>query len=99
VNDKATLDIVQNPEVFTALLDGDNVLEATRVPGVGSDFAIDFDGSLINDGCDFSIAKSILKTTAKENTERERLSQFMGTRRRASSLVERIEYVIKKVTR
>jgi len=79
VNGKASLDIVQQPEVFTTLFDGDDILESAWEIGVRSDLAVDFDESLVNDGYDFSAGKSVFKTTAEKNGERERFSQFMRT--------------------
>jgi len=43
VNGEAPLDIVDQAEVLASLLDGDNILEPSRVRDISPNFAIDFD--------------------------------------------------------
>lgn len=93
VNCKASLDIVQQPKVFTALFDGDDILESAWVVGISSDLAVDLDESLVHDRYDFSAGESVFKTATEEDGERERFSQSMRSGRwargiTASKLVE-----------
>jgi hypothetical protein len=56
-------------------------LESNGELDIRSDFSIDFDQSLSEDGNDFTSAESILETTAEENGERERFAKLVWARR------------------
>ena len=53
---------------------------------VGTNFAVDFDQALLDDGCHFSASQGILQSVAEEDGEREGFAKFVGTRRGARGL-------------
>jgi len=60
VHGEPALCVVNEAEVLTSLLDGDDVLEAGGVGGIGADLAIDLDQALHDNGLDFAAVKRIL---------------------------------------
>jgi len=60
VDGETTLDIVKETEVLAGLLDGDDILEASGVGGVGADLSIDFDQALLDDGSNFTASQCVL---------------------------------------
>lgn len=60
VDGETALGIVDKSEVFPCLLDGDDVHEASRVRYIGSDFSVDFDEALHDNGFGFARVESIL---------------------------------------
>jgi len=79
VDDEAALNVVEDAEVLAGLLDRDHVLEAGGVGGVGANLAVDLDEALRSDGGDLAVVERILKSVAKKNDQRQRLSQFVWT--------------------
>jgi hypothetical protein len=65
VDGEAALGIVDEAEVFTSLVDGDDIHEAGGVGGIGADFAIDFHEPLHDDGFDFAGIEGVLETIVK----------------------------------
>jgi len=70
MNCEATLGVVDKAEVLAGLLNRDHVHEASRVCGIGSYFAIDFDQALHDNCLDFTRVEGILETISKEDDER-----------------------------
>jgi len=60
VDSETAFGIVDKAEVLASLLDGDHVHEAGGIGGVGSDFAVDFDKALHDDGFGFAGVEGIL---------------------------------------
>ena len=56
---ESTLGIVDKSEMFTSLLNCDNIHVSSWVVDVGSDLVIDFDESLHNDGLHLTTVESI----------------------------------------
>ena len=75
-----SLDVVENSEVLTGFLNGDNVHNSERESGVSSDFAIDLDQAflVLNDFHGFLSAKSIFQSVSQENAEWDAFSSFVG---------------------
>jgi len=67
VDGKSSLDIVDQTEVLTGLVDGDDIHESSRVVGIGTDFTVDFDQPLHDNFSDLRVVESILKTISQEN--------------------------------
>jgi len=86
VNGEATLNIVQQTEVFTRFFDGNRVHEASGICGIGPDFPIYLDEALVDNCNDLTASQSILQPVAEENRKRERFTKFVGTRRWAGSV-------------
>lgn len=86
VDGKTTLNVVDETEVLTSLLKGDNVHETSGVGGVSSDLTINLNESLHDNGLDFTTVKSIFQTVSKEDNERKRLSKLVGTGGRSGSI-------------
>jgi len=86
VNCEAAFYVVEETEVFSGFLDGDDVHETSRVSFVSSNFGIDFDEALLDDGGDFTTGQSILQPVAEEDGEREGFAQFVRTWGRTRSI-------------
>lgn len=83
VDDEATLGVVQDTEVLTALLDGDDVHESGRVGRLSANLSVDLDETLHCDRGDLTSGQSVLQTVTEQYDERQRLAQLVGTRGRA----------------
>lgn len=79
VDGETALDVVEETEVLAGLLDGDHILEASGVGGVGADLSIDFDQTLLDNGGDFTASKGVLQAVAEEDAEGEGFAELMGT--------------------
>ena len=62
VDGKAAFGIVDKTEVFASLLNRYDIHEASRVGGVGSYFAVDFDEALHHDGFGLTTVEGILQS-------------------------------------
>ena len=67
VHDKATLDVVQNAEVLTRLLNRHHILETSRVRRVGAHLVVDLDDALHGDRQDLTARESVLQAVTKQN--------------------------------
>ena len=67
MHDKATLDVVQNAEVLTRLLDRHHILESSRVRRVGAHLVVDLDDALHRDRQDLTARQSVLQAVTKQN--------------------------------
>jgi len=81
--DESSLNVVEDSEQFTSLIDGDNVHETSGESGVLSDLAIDSDVTflVVDDHGDFSTSQSVLKTVLKDDSEGKGFSVLVGTLR------------------
>jgi len=69
VDGETTFDIVYETEILGCLVNGDDVLEAGWEVGICSDFSVDFDETLLEDGGDFTFVQSILETVPDVSVE------------------------------
>ena len=86
VDSEATLNIVEDTEVFTSLFDRNNVHETGGEVGVSADLVVNFDGALHDNASDFAFVQSILQTVTDQNDQRQAFTELVGTRRRTRSL-------------
>ena len=86
VDGKTTLDVVDETEVLTSLLESDNIHETSGEGGVSSDLTVNLNKSLHEDGLDLTTVKSIFQTVSKEDDEGKRFSEFVGTGRRSGGV-------------
>jgi len=80
VDDEPALDIVDDAEVLSGLLNLDDIHETSGELGVGPELAINLDEALLADGLDLLHGKSILQTVPEEESNGERLSLLVGSR-------------------
>ena len=64
--------------------------ETSGVGLVGTNFAVDFDEALLDDGSHFSASQGILQSVAEEYSKREGFAKLVGTRRGARSLPNQV---------
>ena len=83
VDSEATLDVVDEAEVFASLLDGNDVHEAGWVGDVGSDLAIDLDKALHHDRLGLSVVECILQPVTDEDDERHAFAELVRAGRRS----------------
>jgi len=86
VDSEATLDIIQQTEVFTGFFNGNGVHEASGIGGIGPDFPIDLDQALVDDCNDLTSSQSILQPVAEEDRKGKGFTKLVGTRRWAGSV-------------
>lgn len=79
VDGESTLDVVQQSEVFTGSLDGDNVHETGRVGFIGPDLSINLDDPLRHDSGDFSAGQGVLQSVSEEDGHGQAFSELVGT--------------------
>ena len=77
VDGEAALGIVNETEVLARLLNRDDVHVASRIGDVGSDFAIDFDETLHQDGSRFTVVQGVLEAISEEDDQRETITAFL----------------------
>lgn len=82
---EAALGIIDETEMFASLVDRDHVHEAGRVGDVGSDFAIDLDEALHQDGHGLTVVQGVLETISQENDQGEAVAGFLVTQLAISS--------------
>lgn len=81
VDGESALDVVDETEVFTSLLEGDNIHQTSWESVVGSNLVVDLDELLHEDGLDLTAVESVLQSVSNEDNERKRLSQLVWTSR------------------
>lgn len=79
VDGESTLDVVQQSEVFTRSLDGNDVHETSRVGFIGPDLSINLDDPLRHDGGDFSAGQGVLQSVSQEDGQGQAFSELVGT--------------------
>lgn len=67
VDGESTLDVVEDTEVLSRLVNGDNVHESGRVGGVGADLSIDLDEPLGGDEGNLVRVQGVLELVAEED--------------------------------
>lgn len=83
---RRTLDIVEDTEVLSALLNGDNIHESSRVAWLSADLAVDLDESLCGDGLNFTSGQGVLETISQQDDKRERFADLVRTGSRSGSI-------------
>lgn len=96
VNGEAALGVVDEAEVLARLLDGDDVHEAGRVGDVGADLVVDLDEALGQNRLGLAVVERILQAVAKEDDQRQAVTELVRTGRRAGSVGAR-QFVEKPV--
>lgn len=86
VDGEAALGIVDETEVLSGLLDGDDIHETSWVGGVGADLAINLDQALHDNGLGLARVKRILKTVSDEDDQRHAVAELVRTSRCARSI-------------
>lgn len=71
--------VIDQTEVFTGFLDGDDVHVSSWVFGVGPDFAVDFDHPSHEDSLAFLTSQSVVKTVSNEDGQWQAFPQFVRT--------------------
>jgi hypothetical protein len=79
VDGETTLNIIDETELLTSLLNGDDVHESSGVSAVSADLAIDLDETLHKDVLDFLTVQGILQTVTQEDDEGKALAGLVGT--------------------
>jgi len=79
VDSESSFGVVDETEVLTSLLDGDDVHKTGWVGGIGADFSIDLDQPLHEDGLDFTSIESVLETVSQEDDKWETITELVRT--------------------
>jgi hypothetical protein len=74
-----TLHIKQQTEMFIGALNGNNVHEASREGGIGTNLAINTNNALVENQGNLTPSESIFQTVTEKHNEREALTKFVGT--------------------
>merc|ERR1712212_236335 len=85
VDGEASLDVVDDPEVLSSLIDLDDVHEAGGELGVGPGLAINLDQTLLHDSLPLLHGDSVLQTVPEEESNREALTLLVGAGARLHS--------------
>ena len=77
----ATLGVVEDSEVLSGLLNGNNVHDAEGESGVSSDFVVNLDQSflILNDLYGLLTAEGVPESVSEEHTEGNAFSSLVGT--------------------
>jgi hypothetical protein len=86
VDGETALDVVDETELLTSLLNGDDVHEASRVGAVGANLAVNLDKTLHKDVLNFLTVQGILETVAQEDDKGKALAGLVGTSRGLGSI-------------
>jgi hypothetical protein len=77
VDGETTLGIVDQTEVFTSLVNGDDIHETGWVGGVRSNLAINLDETLHHDSSGLTAVERILEAVSEEDDQREAVTSFL----------------------
>merc|ERR1719312_1503506 len=80
VHDEPALHVVDDAEVLAGLLDLDDIHEASWKLGISPELPINLDQALLTDSLDLLHGKGILQAVPEEQSNRQRLSLFVGSR-------------------
>jgi len=80
VNTEPSLDVIDDPEVLSSLLNLDDIHESGGELGVGPRLPVNLDQALLHDGFHLLSVEGVLKTVPEEKSDGERFSLFMGPR-------------------
>jgi len=78
---ETTLNVVEYTEVFTSLVNWDNVLETKRELGISSDFVINLDVGIfiLNNSKNFLTSKSVLESVTEKDWKGDALTELVGS--------------------
>jgi len=79
VDGESSLDIIDQSEELSGLVDGDDIHESGWVVGVSADFAVNFDQPLHDNFGHFRVVQGILESVTKENHHGQGFPQFVWT--------------------
>jgi len=79
VNGEAALDVVDEAEVLTSFIDGDDIHEASREGGVSPHLAVDLYKALHEDALNFLARQGILEAISQEDHKWQAFALFVGT--------------------
>jgi len=79
VDSIATLCVEEKAEILVGLLNSDDILETSREVDIGSDLAVNLNGSLSGDLNNLTSGKSILESVSQENDEWQAFSELVRT--------------------
>lgn len=71
VDGVTTFGVVDETEVLSGLLDGDDVHESGRVVGIRADLSVDLDETLHDDGRNFLSGECVLESVTQEDYKRK----------------------------
>jgi len=74
LKNESSLGVVQESEILTSLLDGDDILKTRGISSIGSDLAVDLDESLLDDLSDLVSGKSVFQSVSQQNNDGKALS-------------------------
>jgi len=74
LKNKSSLSVVEESEVLSGLVDGDDILKSGGVSAVSSNLSIDLDESLHNDLGDFISSKGVFQSVSQHDNEGKALS-------------------------
>jgi len=77
VDNESSLDVVDETEVLSSLVDGDDIHESSRVGDVSAHLAVDLDKTLHHDLLGLHVGQSVLETVAQEDDEGQTFSQLV----------------------
>ena len=80
------LDVEDETEVLAGLVDLHNIHESSGELGIGTDFAVNLDEPLLQDGLDLLAGQSVLETISQENSQRHGFTTTVRSRVGASSV-------------
>ena len=91
----SSLNVVEESEVLTSLVDGEDVHESARESGVSSDSVIDLDEtfSILDDFLDLSSVESVSESVLENKAERDAFSELVGTSGWSGSLYNKSDTV------
>jgi len=79
MDSESALDVVEESEMFTGFLNGDDIHVSSRVGLISANLSVDFDEALLHDGGNFTASKSILQPVTKEDGEGKGFAELVGT--------------------
>lgn len=85
LKDESTLGVIEKSEVFSGLLDGDDIHKSSGELRVSSNLSVDLDLSSHDDLGDFISSKGVLQSVSEENSEGDRFSPRVRSVRRSGS--------------
>lgn len=94
----SALNVVEDSEMFSGLVDGEDIHEAARESSVSSDSVVDLDEtfSILDDFLDLSSVESVSESVLENKAERDAFSELVGTGGRSGSLYVKSDTVTRE---
>ena len=80
------LNVKNETEILASLVDLYNIHESSGELRISTDFAVDLDEPLLQDGLDLLAGQSVLETISQENSQRHRFTETVRSSVGASSV-------------